>query len=221
MKTKLITYVAAASLSTVLLAEPTPLKVTKEPVQANQVDGELMKPDAAFRIQSENDNPSIPELSIPAYSTMRSRVVDIRQSQNRMEVAIQVDELGIDYYDYRLNDGAWVLSEKKRVCSLNGVLALNLAQVDLLEEGVVKVAYRDGSSGGRASSWANELLTKENREKSGLLREEYKFQNGQFTLSSDPVRFRPEVAANTQKTEEQNKAQHPTDGAVEPEKPKE
>ena len=180
-----------------------------------------MKPDAAFRIQSKNDNPSIPELSIPTYSTMRSRVVDIRQSKGRMEVAIQVDELGIDYYDYRLNDGAWVLSEKKRVCSLNGVLALNLAQVDLLEEGVVKVAYRDESSGGRASSWANELLTKENREKSGLLREEYKLQNGQFTLSSDPVRFRPEVAANTQKTEEQNKAQHPTDGAAESEKPKE
>lgn len=205
MKTRFIAYAVAASMNAILLAEPPPIQITKERIQTKQVDGELMKPDAAFRIRNANKNSSTPELSIPAYSTMRSRVVDVRQSQNRMEVAIQVDELGIDYYDYRLKGGQWVLNGQKRICSLNGVLALNLAQVDILAGDVVEVAYRDESSGGRDSSWADELLTKENRGKAGLLREEYKLKDGQFVLSGAPVRLRPAVTSNSQNPKEQNR----------------
>jgi hypothetical protein len=221
MKTKFIIFVFAASMNTILLADPPPFRVTKERIQTKQVEGEMMKPDAEFRIQPTNDNADIPELAIPTYSTGRRRIVDVRHSQGRMEVAIQVDELGIDYYDYRLNDGHWTLEKQRRICSLNGMLALKLAQVDIVEDGLVQVTYRDESSDGRASSWADELLTKENRGKAGLMKEEYKLKDGQFTLSGDPVRLRPAVAANTQKSEEQNEAQHPTDEAAEPEKPKE
>lgn len=221
MRTQVILFFFAASMNAILLAEPPPFRVTKERIQTKQVEGEMMKPDAEFRIQPTSENADIPELVIPTYSTGRRRVVDVRQSQNRMEVAIQIDELGIDYYDYRLNGGSWVLNEQKRICSLNGVLALNLAQVDLLEDGRVEILYRDGSSGGRATPWNDELLSKQNQGKEGLMKEKYKLQDGQFALTDDPVRLRPAVAANTQKSEEQNKAQHPTGGAAEPEKPKE
>jgi hypothetical protein len=221
MKTELITYAFAASLTAVLLAEPAPLKVTKQPVQKDQVDGELHKPDAAFRIRPENENPSIPELSIPTYTTMRSRVVDIRQSESRMEVAIQVDELGIAYYDYKLENGKWILKGTKNVCALSGALAQALAQVDILDDGRVEVAYRSESLDRRSSSWADELLSKENQGKAGLMKEEYKLKDGQFVLSGEPVRLRPAVPVNAQNSEEQNKAQHPTDGTPVPEKPKE
>ena len=43
------------------------------------------------------------------------RIVDVRVSENRIEVAIQLDELGIDYSDYKFADGKWVLQEQKRV----------------------------------------------------------------------------------------------------------
>ena len=221
MKTKIVVFIVAASMNTILLGEPPPFRVTKERVHVEQIAGEPKRPDAEFRIQPTNENADDPALAIPTHSTGRRRVVDVRQSKGRMEVAIQVDEFGIDYYEYGLNDGAWVLKAQKRICSLNGVLALKLAQVDLLENGHVEISYHDGPSAGRASSWESELLSKENHNKAGLLKEEYRLQNGQFVLSSEPVHLRPEVAANTQKSEEQNKAQHPTDGAAESETPKE
>jgi hypothetical protein len=180
-----------------------------------------MKPDAEFKIRITNENVSIPELTIPTYSTGRRRVADVRQSQGRMEVAIQVDELGIDYYDYRLNGGEWELKEQKRICTLNGVLALNLAQVDILEEGTIEVAYRSESLGRRSSSWADELLSKDNQGKAELMKEAYKLMDGKFVLSGAPVRLRPAVPVNAQNSKEQNKAQHPTDGTPVPEKPKE
>lgn len=205
MKTKYITFAVAACMNPILLAEPPPIKVTKERLQTKQVEGEPMKPDAEFKIRNTKENSSTPELSIPTYSTGRRRVVDVRQSQGRMEVAIQVDELGIDYYDYRLNGGEWELKGQKRICTLDGVLALNLAQVDILEEGIIEVAYRGESLGRRSSSWADELLSKENQGKAGLMKEAYKLKDGQFVLSGEPVRLRPAVPANTQNSEEQNR----------------
>jgi hypothetical protein len=203
-----------------LLAEPPPIKVTKELLQTKQVAGEPMKPDVEFRIRNANENSSTPVLTIPAYSTMRSRVVDVRQSQNRIEVAIQVDELGIAYHDYKLENDKWILKNTKNICSLSGALALALAQVDILEDGHIEVAYRDESSDRHSSSWADELLSKENRGNAGLMKEVYKLKDGQYALTSAPVRLRPLAEANTQNSKQQ-KTQNPTDGTPAPEKPKE
>lgn len=221
MRTRIIVLVTAMSMSGILFAEPPQFRVMKEKRSKNQTAGEMKGPDAEFIIRPTKEEATIPELVIPTYSTGRRRVVDVRSSKGRMEVAIQLDELGVDYYDYRLNDGQWNLHEQRRVCSLNGLLALSLAQVDILENGLVEVTFIDGPSGGRASSWDDELLSKQNRGKTGLLKEQYILRNEQFTLSGDPVRLRPSDASNAQKSKEQNKAQHPTDGAPLPEKPKE
>lgn len=222
MKTLYVISIAAITLG-VSPADPPRASVTKEAADISEAAREEKKPDALFRVDFAEIDGGLPDLEIPALSTgMRTRVVDVRVSPGRAEVALQVDELGIAYYDYKLENGKWILKGTKNICALSGALALALAQVDILEGGRVEVAYRGESSGRRASSWADELLSKENRGEAGLLKEEYKLQDGQFVLRGDPVRLRPSVVPNARESEEHNpKAQHPTDGAAEPEKPEE
>jgi len=221
MKQEYFLFTAALILGTSNAEEPK-ASVIKEAVELSQADKSEGKPDAFFRVKFAPSEPQLQDLKIPTFSHgMRTRIVDIRVSADRAEVAVQLDEFEINYMDYKFNDGKWSLQQKKQVCTLSGSLALKLAQVDILGDGLVEVSYRDGYSVGRPSSWVDELLTKQNQGKEGLMKERYKLQGGQFVLTGDPVRLRPTVAANTQKSEEQNNAQHPTDGAAEPEKPKE
>jgi hypothetical protein len=222
MKTKIFALVIMTCIHGLSLSEEPLIRVTKEKLPSSGNSAPVArKPDAEFRIKSLDANLAIPDLTIPAYSYgMRTRIVDARVSKKRMEIAIQLDELGIDYYDYKLEEGRWVLQSKKRVCSLSGALALALAQVDICEGGVVEMKYREGRSVIRKSSWDNELINKDHKANDKLLSERYALKEGGFRLAGKPVRLRPNTDIS-QTTEEQNKAQHPTDGTVEQEKPEE
>lgn len=221
MKRKTILTILVLANGFASAVEPK-ITVTKEKLaQPMAAESDQRKPDAVFRIRSAEIPATHPELEIPTFSYgMRTRIADVRVSENRIEVAIQLDEFGIDYMDYKLVEDQWTLQSKRRVCSLNGALALALAQVDILEDGLIDVKYRDGVRA-RQSSWNDELIGKEEREAVGLMSERYQLRDNKFNMIGEPTRLRPAIASNTQKSEEQNKAQHPTDGAPVPEKLKE
>jgi hypothetical protein len=219
MKIKIIIPILIFANGFSSAAEPK-ITVTKEKIaQPMAAAGDQRKPDAVFRIRSTEMNAKQPDLEIPTFSSgMRTRVADVRVSENQIEVAMQVDELGIAYFDYRLDNGKWILTKSKNICKLSGPLALALVQVDILKDGSVDVKYRDGVKE-RQSSWNDELIDKVERGASGLMSEHYQLSENQFNLIGEPVRLRQATASNTQKSEEQ-KAQHPKDGASVPDKPK-
>lgn len=221
MKTKIVTAIILAGMHNLSFSEEPKFRITKDKLVHPEISAtDNKKPDAEFRIQAVQPNQMIPDLVIPTYSTGRRRVVDLRASEERMEVAIQIDELGIGYFDYRLESGKWILKNTKSVCSLSGALALALAQVDIREGGVVEVKYHEGTSVRGKSSWDKELIMKDHNNNDKLLSERYTLREDGFRLAGEPVRLRPKVDVS-KIHEEQNKAQHPTDGAPEPEKPKE
>jgi hypothetical protein len=184
------------------------ITVTKEKLaQPIAAESDPKKPDAVFRIRSAEIPGTHPELEIPTFSYgMRTRVADVHVSENRIEVAIQLDEFGIDYMDYKLVEGQWALQSKRRVCSLNGALALALAQVDIRDGGVVEVKYHEGVSDSKNTSWDNELTNKNHLANRTLLSEHYTLNEGKFALVGEPARLRPAKAA-PRIIEEQNKTQ--------------
>lgn len=142
MKTNIASIVALAFVTSTSLAQGASFNVAT--VKLANSDLQAGNPlDAEFRIKAADADPPVPELHIPTYSSsrVRTRVVDVRLSHNRMEVAIQEDEFGIGYFDYRLDGGGWVPGEAKHICSLSGPLSLALAQVDILEGEIVEVKY--------------------------------------------------------------------------------
>jgi len=202
MKTKILTIVILTCMHGFSFSEEPIFRVTKEKLaRPENTVPDTSKPDAEFRIKLIKPNKMTPDLVIPTYSTGRRRVVDFRVSQERMEVAIQLDELGIDYYDYKLVDEKWLLQSQKRICSLSGARALALAQVDIREGGVVEIRYREGTSERRKSTWNDELINKDHKQNEKLLLERYDLKPSGFVLVGEPVRLRPNVN-NPQTTEE-------------------
>ena len=189
------------------LAQDSMVQITKEKLQAPenyvQTTG---RPDSIFRVARVPGAEKAPDLIIPTYSTMRSRVADVRVSQGRMEVAIQLDELGIDYYDYRRTTGDWVLQDEKRVCALNGRLSMVIAQVDIAEDGV-KVSFHSKSVPRQTASWDSELFEKPHRNSLGQLKtSRYILKEGNFVLAdqgngspSQSGDVAPPAASNAQK----------------------
>jgi hypothetical protein len=207
MRTKLFTSAILICMNATSFAEEPTFRITKEKVMRH--DGiviDASKHDAEFRVTAIQSNSAIPDLAIPTYSSGRRRVVDVRYSKDRIEVAIQVDELGIDYSDYKLVDGVWTLQNKKRVCTLSGALALALAQVDIHEGGVVEIKYHPEGSVARKSSWNDELVNKDHKSNENLNSERFTLKSGEFGLVGDPAKLRPKSDV-TQKIEEQNKTQ--------------
>jgi hypothetical protein len=177
-------------------------------------------PDAEFRIKSIPPGKTLPDLVIPTYSTFCSRVVDVRYSNNRVEVVVQNDEFGMNYSDYKLVGEEWVLQGQKSVCSLNGNLALKLAQVNILEGGIVEVKYHEESSVSGKSGWNNELINKDHKHNEKLLSERYALKKDGFVIDGEPVRLRPKTD-KPKAVQEPQKPQPPAGGETVPEKLKE
>jgi hypothetical protein len=207
MRTKLFTSAILICMNAASFAEEITFRVTKEKIMRHDSTViDASKHDAEFRVTSIPSNSALPVLVIPTYSSGRRRVVDVHYSKDRIEVAIQVDELGIDYSDYKLADRVWTLQSKKRVCTLNGALALALAQVDILDGGVVEIKYHDESSIARKSSWNDELINKDHKPNQKLNSERYTLKEGEFRLVGAPAKLRPKSDV-PHKIEEQNKTQ--------------
>lgn len=175
-----------------LSKEPSVL-VTKQKIQ-NLEKSALKKnlPDEEFRIKVMGFKSEVPDLIIPTYSTVNVRIAATSLSLNQIEVVIQMDEFRLDYSDYRLVDGKWILKIQKRVCSLNGSLAMALAQVDIHEGGIVEIKYHEGISSKRILSWDKELIQKDHKENDKLLSERYLLKDGEFQLLGKSVRLRPQ-----------------------------
>lgn len=165
------------------------------------------KYNAEFRVSIQSSKNETPELIIPTVSTMLTRVVACRGTKDRIEIAIQVDEFGIGYFDYRLVGGMWILKSTRNVCALNGQIAPRLAQVEILDEGIIDVKlHKDGSKLGK-SGWEKELLMKDHKEEKDLLVERYALQNGVFSLVGEASKYRPRPDTKTKENHEQNKTQ--------------
>jgi hypothetical protein len=208
MKTNTIINLILAYVTGICLAQEAKFSVTKEKLP--RADGFVEnggQPDAEFRIKMLDADQSLPDLTIPAYSYgSRTRIVDVRTSQKSAAIAIQDDEFGIDYYDYLLANGRWILQHKKRVCELSGALALSLAQVDILEGGAVEIKYHHlGQSDLGKSGWEQELIKKDHKGKDKLLVERYELKDGAFVLVGGPARgLRPQVQKDPTPQEKRN-----------------
>jgi hypothetical protein len=225
MKTSLLSILNLMCLLSWCLAQDSMVQITKEKLQVpeNYVRS-TGKPDSIFRLTRVPGAEKAPDLIIPFYSTVRSRVADVRVSQGRMEVAIQDDEFGIDYYDYRRTTGDWVMQDKKRVCALNGHLSGRIAQVDIAEDGV-KVSFHSKWVPRQTASWDSELFEKPHRNSLEQLKtSRYILGDGNFVLAdqgngspSQSGDVAPPAASNTQKEpglqDGEPSVEHPT-GAV-------
>lgn len=169
------------------------------------------KPDAEFRIKVDQTNGKIPDLTIPTYSYgMKTRIVDTRLSKDRIEVAVQNDELSIDYLDYNLVDGKWVVKSQKSVSALNGPRALALAQVDILEGGIVEVKYSNGFIGSSQTGWDNALISKIHKHDENMQTERYVQEGGNFILVGKP--FNPDLRFKTNIPKQNVEKSPETDG---------
>jgi hypothetical protein len=219
MKTNTIINIILAGLTCMSLAQDPKFSVTM--AKLSKTDGSVKKngqPDAELRIKTLDVNLPLPDLTIPAYTTVGTRIADARASQNRMEVAIQLDEFRIDYYDYILEQGKWIQQSKKLICHLNGAFALALAQVDILGGGVVEVRCHDRGSYERSKSgWEQELIRKDYRGKDKLLVERYELKGGECVLVGKPARgLRPQaVESPIPQGKQNNKGE---DGEAEPDR---
>lgn len=210
MKTKLVITIVLASFPGITFSQEKKFTVTK----SNVVNGDKATPaskpnlpDAEFRIKYLSNDSPLPDLVIPTYSSGRRRVADARLSKGRFEIVIQTDEFSLDYYDYRLDDEKWALKSKKQVCSLNGQMARRIAQIDILDEGIVDIKlHKEGSNLGK-SGWDKELLMKDHKEEKDMLAERYVLKNDGFLLVGEAFNYRPMPKSKAKEDQKHNKPQ--------------
>jgi len=195
-------------LAIIFLLHPLTLKAEEgekfkiERVEAPQKND--ARPKKEIMLSFPDNKSGLPSVSITEFG--RTRFAAIKHDDKRLELIIQFDEFSLDYYDYKLEAGKWVLKSKKLVCSLNGALSLALAQVDILEGGAIEIKYHEVGSVARKSSWSDELINKDHKTNEKMNSERYTPKEGGFELVGVPAKLRPRSDSNP-KTEEQNKAQ--------------
>jgi hypothetical protein len=193
-------------LAIIILLHPLILKAEEsekykvERVEASQKDG--ARPIKEIMLSFPDNKSGLPSVSITEFG--RTRFAAIKHDDKRLEVIIQFDEFSLDYYDYILDAGKWVLKSQKVVCKLNGALSLALAQVDILEGGAVEIKYHEVGSVARKSSWSDELINKDHKPNEKMNSERYTLKEGGFELVGVPAKLRPRSDSNP-KTEEPNR----------------
>ena len=174
-----------------------------ERIEAPIKDGARSKKE--IMLSFPDNKGGLPSVTVAEFG--RTRFASIKHTDSRLEVVIQFDEFSLDYYDYRLEAGKWVLSSKKPVCSLNGQISGRIAQVDIVNEETIDVKlHKEGSSLGK-SGWDKELLLKDHKEKKDLQVERYALQNGVFSLVGEASKYRSKPDTKTEENQEQNKTQ--------------
>ena len=198
-------FVISGNLS---LAQITDISVTKNnaPVVVDKKSG-VATSNAEFHLTIGKIQNSMPTLIIPTISSAQTRVSGARVKGDRVEVVIQVDEFYLEYMVYNLENSKWTLKFQKKLCSLNGQISTKIAQVDILDEGIIDVKLHNEESNPGKSGWDKELLMKDHKEERDMITERYALKDGLFSLVGEASKYRSKPDTKTEENQEQNKTQ--------------